>query len=129
MINLSIIFAVGIGGFIGAILRFTISGFIQNSTAILFPFGTLFVNVLGSFLIGFMFLYFQEINLSAHQKALIITGLFGALTTFSTFSLETLLMMQENLWTKALSNIGLNIILCLIATYLGMMLFKKVYGL
>ena len=129
IMNLSILLAVGIGGFIGAILRFTISGFIQNSTNILFPFGTLFVNILGSFLIGFMFLYFQEINLSAHQKALVITGLLGALTTFSTFSLETLLMIQENLWAKALSSIGLNVILCLIATYLGMMVFKRVYGL
>ena len=125
--NLSLIFSVGIGGFIGATLRFILSGFIQNSTTILFPFGTLFVNILGSFFIGFLFLYFQEINLSAHQKALLITGLLGALTTFSTFSLETLLMIQENLWAKALSNIGLNVVLSLVATYLGMMVFKKVY--
>ena len=127
--SLSILFAVGIGGFIGAILRFTISSFVHNSTNILFPLGTLFVNVLGSFVIGFLFLYFQEINLSAHQKALVITGLLGALTTFSTFSLETFLMIEENLWAKALSSIGLNVILSLIATYLGMMLFKRVYGL
>ena len=125
--NLSFILVVGIGGFIGATLRFILSGFIQNSTTILFPFGTLFVNILGSFFIGFLFLYFQEINLSIHQKALLTTGLLGALTTFSTFSLETLLMIQENLWAKALSNIGLNIVLCLVATYLGMMVFKKVY--
>ena len=127
--NLSIIFAVGIGGFIGAVLRLIISSFIQSSTNILFPFGTLVVNILGSFLIGFLFLYFQELNLSAHQKALLITGLFGALTTFSTFSLETLLMIEDNLWVKALSNIGLNVVLCLIATYLGMMIFKRIYGL
>ena len=127
--SLSILFAVGIGGFIGAILRFIISSFVHNGTTILFPLGTLFVNVLGSFVIGFLFLYFQEINLSAHQKALLITGLLGALTTFSTFSLETFLMIEENLWAKALSSIGLNVILSLIATYLGMMLFKRVYGL
>jgi len=126
--NFSIILAVGTGGFIGAILRFTISGIVQKSTTILFPFGTLFVNVLGSFLIGFLFLYFQEINLSTHQKALVITGLLGALTTFSTFSLDTLLLIQENLWAKALSSIGLNVIFSIFATYLGMMLFKRVYG-
>jgi len=127
--NIYLLFAVGIGGFIGAILRFTISSIVQNSTNILFPLGTLFVNVLGSFLIGFLFLYFQEINISAHQKVLVITGLLGALTTFSTFSLETLLMIEENLWAKALSNIGINVVLCLIATYLGMMVFKRIYGL
>ncbi|MCK5854831.1 MAG: fluoride efflux transporter CrcB [Sulfurovaceae bacterium] len=127
--HLSLLLAVGIGGFLGATLRFTLSSFIQNSTHIIFPFGTLFVNILGSFFIGFLFLYFQEINLSAHQKALLITGLLGALTTFSTFSLETLLMIQESLWAKALSNIGLNVVLCLVATYLGMMVFKKIYGL
>jgi len=90
--------------------------------------GTLGVNILGSFIIGFMFLYFQHINLSIHQKAMFVTGLLGALTTFSTFSWETLFMMQEGLWGRALSNIGLNIFLCLGATFLGMIIFKKIYG-
>jgi len=127
--NFSILLAVGIGGFIGAILRFTISSFVQSSSHTLFPIGTLFVNILGSFFIGFLFLYFQETNLSIHQKALLITGLLGALTTFSTFSLETLLMIQDNLWAKALSSIGLNVMLSLLATYLGMILFKRIYGI
>jgi len=128
MINLGIFIAVGMGGFLGAIFRFTISGWIQKSSASLFPFGTLGVNILGSFIIGFMFLYFQHINLSIHQKAMFVTGLLGALTTFSTFSWETLFMMQEGLWGRALSNIGLNIFLCLGATFLGMIIFKKIYG-
>jgi len=129
MMSWGIFIAVGMGGFIGAILRFTISGWIQKASASLFPFGTLGVNILGSFIIGFLFLYFQHINLSTHQKAIFVTGLLGALTTFSTFSWETLFMMQEGLWGKALSNIGLNIFLCLGATFLGMVIFKKIYGI
>lgn len=126
--NFSLFLAVGAGGFLGAIFRFTISSQIQKISGSLFPFGTLGVNILGSFIIGFLFLYFQYINLSLHQKAIFITGLLGALTTFSTFSWETLLMMQEGLWSKALVNIGLNIFLCLGATFTGMIIFKKIYG-
>jgi len=128
MMNFSLFLAVGAGGFLGAIFRFTISSQIQKISGSLFPFGTLGVNILGSFIIGFLFLYFQYINLSLHQKAIFITGLLGALTTFSTFSWETLLMMQEGLWSKALVNIGLNIFLCLGATFTGMIIFKKIYG-
>jgi CrcB protein len=126
--KIGILIAVGMGGFLGAILRFTISSWIQKSSGSLFPFGTLGVNIIGSFIIGFLFLYFQYINLSMHQKAIFVTGLLGALTTFSTFSWETLLMMQEGLWSRALGNIGLNIVLCLGATFLGMIIFKKLYG-
>ena len=81
------------------------------------------------FVIGFLFLYFQHINLSVNQKAMFVTGLLGALTTFSTFSWETLFLMQENLWTKAFINIGLNLFLSIGATFLGILVFKRVYGI
>lgn len=126
--SLGILLSVGTGGFLGAIFRYTISSQIQKSSGSLFPFGTLGVNILGSFIIGFLFLYFQYINLSMHQKAMFVTGLLGALTTFSTFSWETLFMMQEGLWNKAILNIGLNIFLCLGATFMGILMFKKIYG-
>jgi len=126
--KIGIILAVGFGGFLGAMLRFLISSWIQKTSGSLFPFGTLGVNIIGSFIIGFLFLYFQYINLSINQKAIFVTGLLGALTTFSTFSWETLIMLQEGLWGRALSNIGLNILLCLGATFLGMAIFKKIYG-
>ncbi len=128
MIKFSIFLSVGLGGFFGAIFRFSISSWIQKLSGSLFPFGTLGVNILGSFIIGFLFLYFQYINLSIHQKAIFITGLLGALTTFSTFSWETLFMLQEGLWGKAITNIALNIFLSIGASFLGMVIFKKIYG-
>ena len=125
--NISLLFAVGIGGFTGALVRFILSGWIQKISNSTFPFGTLSVNILGSFLIGFFFLYFQQINLSPHQKALFITGLLGALTTFSTFSLDTVLLMQQELYLKAFSSVALNVFLSIGATLLGMMVFKKIF--
>jgi len=123
----SLLLAVGTGGFVGAVLRFLISGWVQRLSPALFPVGTLSVNVLGSFIIGFLALYFDTV-IAPHQKALLITGLLGALTTFSTFSLETVTMLQGGLWGRAVGNIALNATLCIAATILGMMLFRKLYG-
>ncbi|SFV68754.1 CrcB protein [hydrothermal vent metagenome] len=122
-----LLFAVGTGGFVGAILRFLISGWVQKLSPALFPVGTLSVNVLGSFIIGFMALYFESV-VAPQQKALVITGMLGALTTFSTFSLETVTMLQGGLWGRVTMNITLNVFLCVVATLLGMMLFRRLYG-
>ena len=122
-----LIFAVGAGGFLGAISRFLLATGVQKLTGSTFPYGTLTVNVLGSFVIGFLFLYFEQ-TVSPTQKALVITGFLGALTTFSTFSLETVLMFQNSLYVKALTNVSVNALLSIIATLIGMMIFRKVYG-
>ena len=125
--NLSLIFAVAIGGSIGAVLRFVLSFYINKLLGSSFAFGTLGVNILGSFLIGFLLLYFEQ-TIAQHTKALLITGTLGALTTFSTFSLETTLMLQQSLYFKAGLNVVLNVLFSMSATILGMMLFKKIYG-
>ena len=125
--NMFMLFSVGAGGFLGAISRFLLSTAVQKITGTAFPYGTLAVNVLGSFLIGFFFLYFDQ-TVSPQQKAFLITGFLGALTTFSTFSLETVLMLQNSLYLKVLSNVSLNVLLCISATLLGMMIFRRVYG-
>jgi CrcB protein len=72
-------------------------------------------------------MYFENI-ISPTQKALLITGFLGALTTFSTFSYETVLMLQNTLYYRALINIILNIVLSLSATIMGIIIFKKLYG-
>ena len=123
-----IILAVGAGGFLGAVSRFVIATFVQKLTGPSFPYGTLAVNILGSFIIGYLFLFFEQ-TVSPTQKAILITGFLGALTTFSTFSLETVVMMQSGFFVKAGLNILLNATLCVTATVAGMALFKKLYGI
>ncbi len=124
--NLSLIFYVGAGGFLGAISRFLLAGFVQKAYGGFFPLGTLSVNVLGSFIIGFMAMYFEQ-TVAPEYKALIITGFLGALTTFSTFSLENINMLQDGNYTTVFLNIFLNIILTLTATFSAIILFKKIY--
>ncbi len=119
--------AVALGGAIGASARFLISTGMHRLLGGSFPYGTLTVNILGSLLIGFLFSYFEQ-TIAPWQKALLVTGMLGALTTFSTFSLETLLILQEGLYLKALLNMGLNLLLCLAATMAGMALFHRLYG-
>jgi len=117
---------VGVGGFFGAIGRYLISGWVQKAFGGFFPYGTLGVNVLGSFLIGFLVLYFES-HIAPQYKALVITGFLGALTTFSTFSYETVAMLQDGNYPRALLSILLNVILSIGATVAGMGLFARLY--
>ncbi|HAY93709.1 fluoride efflux transporter CrcB [Shewanella sp.] len=116
------ILLVAFGGSIGAVLRYLISIFMIQVFGSSFPFGTLLVNVLGSFLMGVIYALGQMSHISPELKALIGIGLLGALTTFSTFSNETLLLLQEGDWLKAILNVVLNLSLCLFMVYLGQQL-------
>ena len=122
-----ILLYIGIGGFFGAISRFLIAGYVQKLSNTLFPIGTLSVNVLGSFIIGFMAMLFSQV-IEPEYKALVITGFLGALTTFSTFSLENINLLQDGEFLKAGINITLNVTLTLAATILGIIIFKKIYA-
>ncbi len=126
--NISLLVFVAIGGSIGATFRYLISILMHKILGSSFAYGTLTVNILGSFIIGFLYLYFEQ-TISPNVKAMLITGMLGALTTFSTFSLETILMIQEGLYFKALLNITLNVLFTLSSTIAGMFLFKKLYGI
>lgn len=116
---------IGLGGFIGAISRFLLSSFMQKSMHS-FPIGTLSVNVLGGFLIGFLALYFQQ-HVAPEYRALVITGFLGALTTFSTFSYESVMLIEHGAFFKASVNVILNVVLSMGATILGMVVFKKFF--
>ena len=112
---------VGIGGFIGSLLRYLISGFVQNlSGSITFAFGTLAVNTIGCFVIGF-FSYIIEARsmFTTEIRAFVLVGLLGAFTTYSTFGNETYNHMIESKFHLVLINIGAHLFLGLSAVYLG----------
>ncbi len=124
--SLTYIIYIGIGGFFGAILRFVLSSGTFHLFGGYIPYGTLAVNVIGSFLIGILVLYFQQ-NIAPEYRAFFITGFLGSLTTFSAFSLETALMIDEQEYLKAALHTFLNVTLSVGATISAMMLFKKYY--
>ncbi|QSX35279.1 fluoride efflux transporter CrcB [Shewanella avicenniae] len=119
MNNLALI---ALGGAGGAVLRYSISIFMIQLFGTSFPFGTLAVNVLGSFLLGAISALAQLSHISPEVKALFGVGFMGALTTFSTFSNETLLLIQAGELFKASLNVALNLGICLLMVYLGQQL-------
>ncbi|MRJ02903.1 MAG: fluoride efflux transporter CrcB [Epsilonproteobacteria bacterium] len=125
--HLSTLFAVGMGGFLGALGRFLLATSVQKVTGSLFPWGTLTVNVVGSFAIGVLFVYFEQ-TVQPHLKGFLVTGFLGALTTFSTFSLETVLMVGEGAYLRALLNVLLNLFFSLGATIGGIIVAHRLWG-
>jgi CrcB protein len=114
------------GGAIGACLRFFLT---QQSIKLLgigFPFGTLAINVLGSFALGCLYVWIEQEQreLSQHLRLFIGVGLLGALTTFSTFSYDTLLLLQQSEYLKALLNLFLNVGLCIFGVWLAIIFVK-----
>jgi CrcB protein len=103
--------AIGIGGFIGAILRAYTSGIVNNAFKHNIPFGTLSVNLIGSFTLGVLIglIQFGVIE-NNYLKSLLTTGMMGALTTFSTFAIETFFLIQKSLYIEAGSYVLLNLI-------------------
>jgi len=115
------IILVGVGGFIGAALRYLIGGYVQNLTqSIAFPYGTLVVNITGCFLIGILSQLVEfHAGLTAEMRLLLMVGLLGSFTTYSTFSNETINLLQDQRIFLALTNIGTHIILGLSAVLIG----------
>ena len=124
MIN---ILAIASGGAIGAVLRYLLS----NGTHLLvgrgFPYGTLLVNVIGCLAMGMLYVLFLErLTIGPEWRAAMQVGLLGALTTYSTFSMETLLLFESGEAQKAVINILLSVFLCLGATWVGMILGRQI---
>jgi len=117
--SLTTILAIGSGGFIGAVLRAYMVGVINHHIPHNLPYGTLGVNVIGSFILGMLFFIFTQISISPLLKSLLTTGMLGAFTTYSTFAFETFLLFQGGSFFLAGANIILNVSLTISFAALG----------
>jgi len=103
--------AIGIGGFIGAILRAYTAGIVNHAFKHDIPFGTLTVNLIGSFILGILIGLIQfSIIQNPYVKSLLTTGMMGAFTTFSTFAVESFFLIKNGLIIESLTYILLNVI-------------------
>jgi len=121
---------VAIGGALGSMARYGVGGLISEKTTGAFPWGTLVVNVTGSLIIGILgALTLPEGKMTPQSRAfatqLLITGVCGGYTTFSSFSLQTLNLLRDGEWFYAAGNILLSVILCMIAVWIGYVLGNK----
>ncbi|WP_022941870.1 fluoride efflux transporter CrcB [Psychromonas hadalis] len=117
---------VACGGAFGATLRYLIGLGMISLFGKGFPFATLAVNVLGSLIMGYIFQLVQQGTITASPWwPLIGVGFLGALTTFSTFSMDNLLLLQQGELVKAMLNVALNVVVCILAAYIGTLLVLK----
>jgi CrcB protein len=113
---------VALGSAIGGAGRYWISGLVARFVGETFPWGTLAVNVAGSFVIGLIYAATgpdARLIVGAAPRHFMMTGILGGFTTFSSFSLQTLTLMQTGEWWAATANVLLSVILCLVAAWLG----------
>jgi len=111
MMSWQTILAIGSGGFIGAILRAYLNGLISHKVPHDLPYGTLGVNLIGSFIMGILIAYFMYTTFfSLTVKSFLSTGILGALTTYSTFAIESFLLLKGGHILLATLNVSLNAI-------------------
>jgi CrcB protein len=121
--------AIAFGGAFGAVFRFLVASGVYHWLGRDFPYGTLAVNVLGSFLLGLSTeaLIVQRIAIGSDYRAAILVGFIGAFTTFSTFSLDTVSLIEQDAFGKAFMNIFASVLVCLFAVALGLLLGRYLF--
>ena len=119
--------AIAVGGAFGAAGRFASSQWIYSLLGRSFPYGTLFVNFVGSFLMGFLaILLIERVSAGPEIRAFLLIGFLGSFTTFSTFSLETINLFSNGESLKAFVNMLVSVFVCVTACWLGMILGRQI---
>ena len=111
--------AIAVGGAVGALARYGLSGLVQQSTSSTFPWGTLTVNLVGSFLMGCLWHWMEFSGASPAARGLLLIGCLGAFTTFSTYSLEVLTLLRVQDWKPAILYVLASNLLCVVGAVLG----------
>ncbi len=126
MLNIII---VGIGGFVGAIARYGVSSFFAGSSIGSFPTGTFLANILGCLLIGAAVGLIEGSEIASENlRLLVITGLLGSFTTFSTFGLEVFSLLETGYWKMGVSYLGLSFLAGLLAVWSGRSIISTFAG-
>jgi len=128
MMSWQTILAIGSGGFIGAVLRAYLNGVISHKLPHALPFGTLGVNLIGSFIMGVLVAYFMHSAFfGIHTKSFLSTGILGALTTYSTFAIESFLLFEGGSIILGATNMLLNVVGTVIMAGSGYFLVEKFF--
>ncbi len=115
------------GGAFGAVLRYGASVSVYSLFGRGFPYGTLFVNVSGSLLMGVLSVIMVErFDVGPEWRAAILVGVLGSFTTFSTFSIETLNLLEQGDMLRAFANIVLSVLVCLLAVWFGVLIGRQI---
>ena len=123
---MEVMLVVGLGGAVGAILRWWVGVFMNHLLAPSFV-GTLAVNLVGSFMIGLLLIWFQgRLPISDVLRTGILVGLLGGFTTYSAFSMEAVNMMMAGLYGRASAYVVVTVVVCLMGTWAGVMLGRSV---
>lgn len=123
---MSVYFAIALGGAIGCLARYGMTALIEQAAGKSFPAATLAINILGSFLMGLLFtLMLERLTVPPALRAGLLTGGLGGFTTFSTFSIEVLLLAEQGEFGKAGLYIATSVLLGLLAAYAGMHLARS----
>jgi CrcB protein len=119
---------IGLGGFVGANLRYWLGGWIAQKIGVLFPIETMLINISGSFALGLFMTLALHYTWSPEWRQAIAIGFLGSFTTYSTYEYESLRLLQEGAWVKAGLNLFGSLALGLIAVILGVALGRLLMG-